>query len=448
KYNIRVDSIEKLHFCLRLQEYSLEHRINVLKELGVPVISISLLNNTSYHFHTKLSKFQNRVNIPAEQNIAANIFGSEVPEHIFKLSNTLTVQEYYWKCLLYCKNQIFNLPYLDDKILLHKYIKIKSIRMITETLKVLRLDLHYDEKIIKNNPSVIIASADNIRLLLNHSTEALGMPIVTFLRKYPFILLQDSVNVIRLLKLFKKNEIPDKHVETCMQIFRVSYEDVQQRFKMIKRHPDLSLWYKHSRMLQIVYKLKQTKQRIKYINIIDSLKWTKPQTFLATNSSMDKALQIGLDSSRYSLRHIFMQELGVNKSILLTRHLHWKTATYKDIKQMLKYLKKHFTINEICSNIHIVLYKQSRVEKVLADLKRQYSQNTEYSFTNSQYLALCLYMLEKNNNFTGDGVWINEPNMKEQSLIEKRNTIEKFDDSTGTLEDINNFSVVSGRYKQ
>jgi len=81
------------------------------------------------------------------------------------------------------------------------------------------------------------------------------------------------------------------------------------------------------------------------------------------------------------------------------------------------------------------------VKKVLADLKQQYSQNIEYSFTNSQYLALCLYILEKNNHFTGDGVWINEQNTKEQSL-KKRNIIEKFDNNIGTLEDINNnFSI-------
>lgn len=63
------------------------------------------------------------------------------------------------------------------------------------------------------------------------------------------------------------------------------------------------------------------------------------------------------------------------------------------------------------------------MEKVLADLKQQYSQNTKYSFTNSQYLALCLYMLEKDNNFTGDGVWSNKQNAKQQSS-EKRNTVE------------------------
>jgi len=53
-----------------------------------------------------------------------------------------------------------------------------------------------------------------------------------------------------------------------------------------------------------------------------------------------------------------MKELGVDKSDLLMRHQHWKTIAFVDITRMLKYLKKHFTINEICPNIHIVLYEQ------------------------------------------------------------------------------------------
>lgn len=66
------------------------------------------------------------------------------------------------------------------------------------------------------------------------------------------------------------------------------------------------------------------------------------------------------------------------------------------------------------------------MEKVLADLKRRYSQSTEYSFTNSQYLALCLYILEKDTHFTGDGIWINGHNAKQQSSLplEKGNIAE------------------------
>lgn len=38
-------------------------------------------------------------------------------------------------------------------------------------------------------------------------------------------------------------------------------------------------------------------------------------------------------------------------------------------------------------------------------LSKEYSQEKGHNFTPSQYLALCLYMLEKANHFSGDAVW-------------------------------------------
>lgn len=99
-----------------------------------------------------MSKFKEKVNIPPTQNIAMNIFHGEVPEDIAqlndKLNDKLTIQQYYQMCLLHCKTRVFNLSYLDDKILLDCYMKVKSISMIVETLKVLRFDLHYDDKMV------------------------------------------------------------------------------------------------------------------------------------------------------------------------------------------------------------------------------------------------------------------------------------------------------------
>jgi len=97
-----------------------------------------------------VSQFKERFNIPDKINIATNIFGGKVPKDIsqLKLSDKMTVEQYYQTCLLHCKTREFSLPYLDDKILLHSYMKLKSISMIAETLKILRIDLHYDDKMV------------------------------------------------------------------------------------------------------------------------------------------------------------------------------------------------------------------------------------------------------------------------------------------------------------
>lgn len=64
---------------------------------------------------------------------------------------------------------------------------------------------------------------------------------------------------------------------------------------------------------------------------------------------------------------------------------------------------------------------------MLTELRQKYSQSTEYSFTNSQYLALCLYMLEKDNHFTGDGIWNNGHNSMQQSPSSNRSATNRID---------------------
>ncbi|KAL6254378.1 hypothetical protein P5V15_014425 [Pogonomyrmex californicus] len=439
KYNIDVKSMEGLYFCIKMLDCTLEHRINVLKDIGVPVIKTSLIQNMLLHFRKKVSEFKKETNIPAEQDIIKNIFCHGVPDDIsqLKLNDGLTVHQYYQACLFYCKPRMFNLPYLDDKALLNTRLRLTSISMIEETLKVLRLDLGYCEKMIKKNPSVIIASADNIRSLLNSFTDILGIPIITFLREYPNMLFEDATNIKLLLASFKQHKIPDEYVKNCTKIFHLGNDIFQERIEIIKRHPELNIWYKHPRILRIISRLKLTRCRMGYIDHMDSFKWARPQSYLCSKKDIEKSLQTGIVSSKFALKYILLKELGVNEVDLLTRHQHWKTIAFIDIVQMLQYLQKYFTIDEIRPNIHIILYKQSTVEKVLAELKQQYSQSTEYSFSNSQYLALCLYMLEKDNNFTGDGIWNNKQNENQQTL-EKLNTIERLDDDINTMEDSNN----------
>ncbi|XP_029154898.1 transcription termination factor 5, mitochondrial [Nylanderia fulva] len=440
KYDVKASPLLNFGYCLILRNYKLEHRINMLKDIGVPDLNSSLVGKMVYLFRKHIPMFKEKVNIPVEQNIAKNIFdrlGREVPSDISKLessSNSLTVNQYYQACLLHCKTRVFDLPYLDDKILLHKYMKFKSISMIAETLKILRINLDYNEDLIKKNPFVITAPADNIKLLLNTFTDICGIPIVTLLRKYPRILFEDSDNIKRLLMSFKRYDIPDEYVQKYMKIFQIGDDTFLEQMETIKRHPDLHVWCKHPRVLRIIFHKDKAKDRVGYLNIINRSKWVRPHTVLSTSNDLERFLHTGASTvlSKKALKHIFMQELGVDKKDLLARHPHWKTVGFADIEQMFKYLKTHFTINEICQNIHVILYSQCKVEKVLADLRRRYSQSTEYSFTNSQYLALCLYILEKDTHFTGDGIWNNEHKEKQQSLLssEKEHVAENANDNT------------------
>lgn len=105
------------------------------------------------HLNRPVYNFKKLTNIPLKQDIKKNILSrfdkSEIDmSQLILLNSVMKTKDYYNQCVLFCKNGIFDLPDLDDKVLLETDIKYKSISMIAETLKVLRLDLHCDNQYV------------------------------------------------------------------------------------------------------------------------------------------------------------------------------------------------------------------------------------------------------------------------------------------------------------
>lgn len=138
------------------------------------------------------------------------------------------------------------------------------------------------------NPFVITAPADNIKSLLNSFADICGIPIITFLRKYPRILFQDADNIKRLLMSFERYEIPDEYVKKYVKIFEMGNDTFLERMEMIKRHPELHVWCKHPRILRIIVHKNMAKDRLNYLHIVKRSKWVRPQTILSKPADIEK----------------------------------------------------------------------------------------------------------------------------------------------------------------
>ncbi|XP_011136613.2 transcription termination factor 5, mitochondrial isoform X2 [Harpegnathos saltator] len=402
-HKVEVKPLEHFGYCLKLLPHTLEHRINMLKDIGVQKLNVTLISK---------------------------LYESPTDMSLLNLNNEIKIKEYYNKCYLFCKTQIFNLPNLDNEILLKGELKNKSISMIAEMLKILRLDLGFINKYIEKNPKIITASPENVKSLLNNfkDTGLVGLPIETVLKKHSYLLFEDANNIKHLLQLFEHYEIPEDYVHKFMKIFTLGSDVFLERMTMIMKHPDLQLWHKYPRILQLILYKNMAMDRVEYLRYINRIKWARAHTVLSQTKTMDRFLQYGSSTlmSQKPLRYLLNTKLKIpltNVEVVkkLMKHPHWKTAGFHDIGKMLDYLMENFTVDEICANIHIVLYSRSVIEELLADLRKKYSQSTEYSFTNRQYLALCLYMIEKDTHFTGDGIWNKGHNTQKQSSCLSKN---------------------------
>ncbi|EFN86357.1 hypothetical protein EAI_03857 [Harpegnathos saltator] len=157
-------------------------------------------------------------------------------------------------------------------------------------LKILRLDLGFINKYIEKNPKIITASPENVKSLLNNfkDTGLVGLPIETVLKKHSYLLFEDANNIKHLLQLFEHYEIPEDYVHKFMKIFTLGSDVFLERMTMIMKHPDLQLWHKYPRILQLILYKNMAMDRVEYLRYINRIKWARAHTVLSQTKTMDR----------------------------------------------------------------------------------------------------------------------------------------------------------------
>ncbi|KAF7386802.1 hypothetical protein HZH66_011254 [Vespula vulgaris] len=149
--------------------------------------------------------------------------------------------------------------------------------------------------------------------------------------------------------------------------------------------PDLRVWCETPRILFFIIRANIVNERIEFFRKNDNIKW-------------------------------------VNSYLLTSEKDHFRRYKQGELSSA----KKKSYIHTGTDNIHIILYPWSIINKVLKSIKESDKYN---KYTSSQQLALCLYFIEKDNHFTGDGIW----NIMEQEKQLKDN--EKMTLETDELRD-------------
>lgn len=129
-----------------------------------------------------------------------------------------------------------------------------------------------------------------MKSLLNifRDTGLVGLSIEKVLKEHPYLLFEDVNNMKQLIKSFKRYNISDEYAHTCMKIFTLSNDVFVKRIRMIMKHPDLHLWCKYPRILQLVFYKNMVMDRVKYLHHMNRIKWAHTQTVLMQGDQLDR----------------------------------------------------------------------------------------------------------------------------------------------------------------
>ncbi|XP_076759361.1 mitochondrial transcription termination factor 5 [Xylocopa sonorina] len=414
---VSLKEIKYLPQCLMLQPMIMKNRILILREMGAKDIGLDHIFRFPASMRKSTKKFKELHNIPTKEDIMKTLFvKTDLLKHkpnisSIKCVNSITrTGDYYEMCLSYYKT--FYLKLCDGLFYKSRKLKYQSFREISKLLDVLKTGCQFDMNFLKKNRYLLNLDVDDVEKFLNEFKyiNIDGKGIIDIVRKCPRILFHDTDEIKELLQLYKVLGLSDQSIISHLNVMSMNRETFLERYTNITKRRELAMWLQHPRILPMIYNYKIVLDRADFLRSLNHLTAVNINTYLSSKKFFLRFVEgdVSHTAMRKYLLYILRKELGEDKvSIIhsIRRHPYWKNVSLLHVEIMLRYLKKYYTIEDICLNIHIILYPRSKVIDVLNSVYKEYSPQEGYDFAPTQYLALCLYKLEKKHHFSGDAIW-------------------------------------------
>ncbi|XP_043507761.1 transcription termination factor 5, mitochondrial [Frieseomelitta varia] len=426
--NVRLDKVELLIPCLKLQPKTLRNRILIFKEMGVKSINLYNIRRFLLLMQKSTSYFKKLFDIPRNKSIMKIIFSNvdltynEIDKYIIKNETHTTIGYYYQFCIMYYQKHHMK---LDNK-LFHKRKKFKyvSLTEMTRLLDILKNKCQLDEKFLEKHLYVLNIDVNNVEEVLNElNTNLNEKSVIDLIKLYPRILLHDISKIKNTFQLYQNFDLQNQSHRSILQGFKINKDTFIERYTDFANNLELDVWLKHPRLVFMLYYHKSITNRLTYMKHLNCSNNANTHTYLSNKDFFLRYIEGDLSHTAATkhVSYILKKEFGDNKIHLLSsikKHPFWKSIPLLRIDKTIKYLKKYFSIEDICKNIQIILYPRSLIHDTLNLSYKEYSPQNGYNFTSTQYLALCLYKLEQKYHFSGNGVWEVEISVFKSNLFE------------------------------
>ncbi|XP_001601474.2 uncharacterized protein LOC100117152 [Nasonia vitripennis] len=400
--------------------YTIERRIMLLQELGVPKITISCIVNFIKGMYLPVDRFKANFAIDPDFNIAQNLLSyTENPnissQAIDHLNESMTMKQYYAICFAYYLKTELDLDEVQVKrISYKKYTPVlyNSFRLVKKTLKIVR-DMPFPVSLMIKNKYIFSLHPENALSVID-MIKSFNLPNKTLLR-YPKLFYYDLDDLRTLLYYFKQYNITPQMIQSCYQIFHLSSAEFKRRVEHILSNPFTLVYQTHPRFLVLVRDYHIILPRIRYLQE-KNLKFAT----IYTLTTFHNYLEILISKKKMNLLNIrsFLQsQFGLKGEELIEpirRHACYAYAPLVQNYETLVYLKEVYPKEAIIKHIYAILYNkldlQAAREVIMND--PEYSQ-----WAPDKLLALCVYKIEEKCHFSGEAVL--EPEKYAESVKEE-----------------------------
>ncbi|XP_055903287.1 transcription termination factor 5, mitochondrial [Eupeodes corollae] len=459
--NFTVNDILDKPMILYQNTLTLQNRYNVLNECGCEAISLKLLFKFVTIMNRNISTLKSQLFLPFDVDIQERLRTrfTDIDVHIeTKYSEEITLKLLREKILNQYLKQRLDMTEKDLEKLWRVYTRVRhrSFSSVQQMIQILLDDLNFPKERIAKNAFVLYGDPENVRKMIRMIQTIDDQDFRTILFKTPKILMSSAEGLVKTINHIKSFGIHENAIVKCLEILTLSPDTVLDRLKDLHDIEEFQVLRTNPRILRLVHYQNKARMRLDYLNQL-KVRCASLHVLSCSSDAFVKFAREGSDRTKgrdvvVFLSNILKQNESDIRSIL-TRHPNWCHVPVVQVKQCYDYLlTKHFTNQDIYSNLYLLLYPINRIgEKMtmlftaenLEDIKLD-QKITEIN--RSKILSLVLYLIESDYHFTGDGIWTEQHSLQVENF---HNLLPDFPESNkvnryGVKPSINKTSKISG----
>ncbi|KAI5742162.1 hypothetical protein M8J77_003922 [Diaphorina citri] len=316
---------------------------------------------------------------------------------------------------------VLNISHEEAKYKFKRYpnLKSRSFKCIQENVHVLTKKVGFTHERIKKNAFLLHADKENLLSLLKKYPKLGSVDMKQIIQAYPILVLSPIRNIESVIQCVQKFGYTLEHLSKAPMILILKPSTVEQRLTQIHTEEWLQPYSGLPRTLMLVLTLPSLEKRRAVLQDLN-MKCISINVLACTKILFNAYVKHGRDKLNSEDAYLYLSnKLNVPFEKItqkLQSHPYKRYVSIQQIHNSLTFLLGKFSEDNIYNNLQLVLYPVNVIEAALEKLTSGSDTSLDTTpchdangnIKEELVLPLTLYVIEKQTNFTGYGIWEEE----------------------------------------
>ena len=276
------------------------------------------------------------------------------------------------------------------------------------TKLVMILLLHFFLQVL-NNPLLLVHDPSHLLEIVDKVKCLAGRSLQEMAKQRTKILQNSAESLLKISSILAKYGVEESNISCYPEVYTLSPDTVEERLHELYTDPDLIPFRRNPRVGRLLYLFKRLKKRLAVVQSLgipgggpslNLITETEPKFLRYVNNHVKWK---GDDIFNFLIGNYFPDKTEKEVRAQLIKHPHWLEVPLRNMHEVMDLLLNQMKLSKetIFDALPIVLYSPTTVESTIDVVIAGGHADPSDSF----FLHMVLYFMEKGHHFKGDGIW-------------------------------------------